>query len=95
MAEPVIRLTRAQAMRIVHEAATRVPRDIAHPWACICCGRPSREVVDCVHADDCPIGAIKAQLSEDEDRSPVPDEEEATREDDQNGATPRSLWPVE
>jgi hypothetical protein len=74
MAEHAIRLTRAQAIRIVREAAIRVPRDMQHPWACICCGRPSQEVVDCVHAADCPIGAIKAQLNEDECRSAAPEE---------------------
>jgi hypothetical protein len=92
MAEQAIHLTRAQAIRIVREAATRVARDVQHPWACICCGWPSREVVDCVHADDCPIGAIKAQLSEDEDRSSAP-EEEAAHEEEGHRATPRSLWP--
>jgi hypothetical protein len=92
MTEPVIHLTRAQAIRIVREAGTRVPRDIVHPWACICCGRPSRGVVDCVHADDCPIGAIKAQLSEDEDRFSMSEEGEAAHEEDRNGETPRSLW---
>jgi len=39
------------------------------------------------------IGAIQAQLSEAEDRSSAPAEEEATREEDQHGAPPRSLWP--
>jgi len=75
MAEPAIHLTRAQAIRIVREAAYRVPRDMHSPWACICCGRPSREVIDCVHADDCPIGAIRVQLSEEEWRSSTPEEE--------------------
>ncbi|HEY7127177.1 MAG TPA: hypothetical protein VH540_24810 [Ktedonobacterales bacterium] len=68
MAEPSIRLTRAQAIRIVRQAAYRVPRDIQHPWACTLCGMPSREVVDCAHTADCPIGAIRAQLSEEEYR---------------------------
>ena len=70
MAEPEIHLTRAQAIRIVREAASGVPRNIEHPWVCICCGRPSRKKIDCVHTDDCPIGAIKAQLNEDEASAP-------------------------
>jgi len=93
MEEQAIQLTRAQAICIVREAAVRVPRNIEHPWACICCGRPSREVIDCVHADDCPIGAIKAQLSEAEDGSSAPEEEgEVAHEEDQSGEPPRSLW---
>jgi hypothetical protein len=80
MAEQAIRLTRAQAIRIVREAAYRVPRNIQYPWACICCGRPSREVLDCVHAADCPIGAIRAQLSEEEYRPSVPEEGEEALE---------------
>ena len=75
MVEQAIRLTRAQAIRIVREAAYRVPRDIHSPWACICCGRPSRKVLDCVQAADCPIGAIRAQLSEEECRSSASEEE--------------------
>jgi hypothetical protein len=74
MAEQAVHLTRAQAIRIVREAAYRVPRDIHHPWACTCCGRPSREVLDCVHAADCPIGAIRARLSEEECRSSASEE---------------------
>lgn len=66
MAEQLIRLTKAQAIRIVREAAYRVPRDTQHPWACIICGMPSRDVLDCEHTPDCPIGAIRAQLSEEE-----------------------------
>jgi hypothetical protein len=96
MAEPAIHLTRAQAIRIVRSAATLVPRDIEHPWACICCGRPSREVADCVHADDCPIGAIKAQLSVNEAHSSAPEvEEEAVHTEKEGGETQSSLWPVE
>jgi hypothetical protein len=68
MAESAIRLTRAQAIRIVREAAYPVARNIQHPWACTCCHAPSREVLDCVHTADCPIGAIRAQLSEAEYR---------------------------
>ena len=68
----MIQLTRAQAIRIVREAAVRVPRNVEYPWVCICCGRPSREVVDGVHADDCPIGAINVHLSEAEDQSSAP-----------------------
>ncbi len=71
MAEQTICLTRAQAICIVRQAAYRVPRDIQHPWACILCGRPSREVLDCVHTADCPIGAIRAQLGEEEYHSSV------------------------
>jgi hypothetical protein len=71
MAEQTIRLTRAQAIRIVQQAAYRVPRDTQHPWACALCSMPSREILDCTHAEDCPIGAIKAQLSEEEYRQLV------------------------
>lgn len=75
MAETAILLTRAQAIRIVRQAAYRVPRDTHHPWACTCCDRPSREVLDCEHTADCPIGAIRAQLSEEEYRSPASEQE--------------------
>jgi hypothetical protein len=71
MAEQAIRLTRAQAIRIVRQAAYRVPRNMRHPWACICCHMPSRDVLDCEHTADCPIGAIRAQLSDEEYRSPA------------------------
>ena len=71
MAEKAILLTRAQAIRIVRQAAYRVPRDTHHPWACTCCGMPSRDVLDCEHTADCPLGAIRAQLSEEEYRSPA------------------------
>lgn len=74
MAEQVIRLTKVQAIRIMRETAYRVPRDIEYPWACICCGRPSREVLDCMHAVDCSIGVIRAQLSEEERRSAASEE---------------------
>ena len=70
-AEQTICLTRAQAIRIVRQAAYRVPRDTQHPWACTICGMPSRDVLDCEHAADCPIGAIRAQLSEEEYSSPA------------------------
>jgi hypothetical protein len=66
MGEQSIQLTRAQAIRIVQQAAYRVPRDTQHPWACALCSMPSREILDCIHAVDCPIGAIRAQLSEEE-----------------------------
>jgi hypothetical protein len=71
MAEPSIRLTRAQAIRIVRQTAYRVARDIQHPWACTLCGMPSREMLDCEHTADCPIGAIRAQLGEEEYHSSV------------------------
>jgi hypothetical protein len=66
MAETAILLTRTQAIRIVRQAAYRVPRNTHHPWACTCCDMPSREVLDCEHTADCPMGAIRAQLSEEE-----------------------------
>lgn len=65
-AEQTICLTRAQAICIVRQAAYRVPRDTQHPWACTICNMPSWDVLDCEHAADCPIGAIRAQLSEEE-----------------------------
>ena len=71
MGEHPIQLTRAQAIRIIQQAAYRVPRDMQHPWACALCRMPSREIVDCTHAVDCPIGALKAQLSEEEYRQPM------------------------
>ena len=69
--EIAILLTRAYAIRILREAAYRVPRDMQHPWACAICGMPSRDVLDCEHTADCPIGIIRAQLSEEEYRYPV------------------------
>lgn len=79
MAEKAILLTRAQAIRIVRQAAYRVPRDTHHPWACTCCGMPSRDVLDCEHTADCPLGAIRAQLSEEEYRSPAQEQGLALR----------------
>ncbi len=78
MVEQTIQLTKAQAIRIVQQAAYRVPRDTLHPWACIICNMPSRDILDCAHAVDCPIGAIRAQLSEEEYHYPVGSEERAS-----------------